>query len=77
MRHIDLLRSLILSTAMIFAFGGAGNASEGDMGETDNPPSVEAAPPAEAPAEAPEEAADETTAPAETPEVEEAEADEE
>jgi hypothetical protein len=73
MRHIDLLRSLILSTAMIFAFGGAGNASEGDMGETDNPPSVEAAPPVEAP----EEAADETTPPAETPELEEAEADEE
>lgn len=58
---------------MIFAFGGAGNASAGDTGETDNPPSVEAAPPAEAP----EEAADETTPPAETPEVEEAEAVEE
>ena len=59
MRHIDLLRTLALSSALILALGCIGDASEEDAGDTVEAPSVEAAPPAEAS----EEATDETTPP--------------
>ncbi len=55
MRRIDALRTLALSSALILALGGTGFASAEDTSDTGEPPSVEAAPPAEAP----EEAADE------------------
>ena len=64
MRRIDALRTLVLSSALILAFGGTGGASAEDTGDTGEPPSVEASPPAEAP----EETADETSPPAEKPE---------
>ena len=61
MRRIDALRTLALSSALILALGGTGGASAEDTGDTGEPPSVEASPPAEAP----EETADETSPPAE------------
>ncbi len=73
MRRIDALRTLALSSALILALGGTGGASEEDTSDTGEPPSVEAAPPAEAP----EEAADETSSPAEKPDTEASEAEEE
>ena len=72
MRRIDALRTLALSSALILAVGGTGGARAEDS-ETDEPPSVEEAPPAEAP----EEAADETSPPAEKPDTEASEAEEE
>ncbi len=73
MRRIDALRTLALSSALILALGGTGSASEEDTSDTGEPPSVKAAPPAEAP----EEAADETSPPAEKPDTEASEAEEE
>ncbi len=73
MRCIDALRTLALSSALILALGGTGGASEEDTSDTDEVPSVEAAPPAEAP----EEAADETSPPAEKPDTEASEAEDE
>ena len=64
MRRIDALRTLALSSALILALGGTGGASAEDTGDTGEPPSVEASPPAEAS----EETADETSPPAEKPE---------
>ncbi len=72
MRRIDALRTLALSSALILALGGTGSASAEDTGDTGEPPSVEASPPAEAP----DETADETSPPAEKPE-EASEAEEE
>jgi hypothetical protein len=66
MRHIDTLRTLALSSALILALGGIGGASAEDT-------SVEAAPSAEGAAEA----ADETSPPAEKPGTEASEAEEE
>ena len=85
MRRIDALRTLALTSALILAVGGTAGASEEDTSDTGEPPSVEAAPPAEAaedveeapPAEAPEEAADETSPPAEKLDTEASEAEEE
>ncbi len=71
MRRIDALRILALSSALILALGGTGFASE--EGDTGEPPDVEAA----GPAEAPEEAADQTSPPAEKPDTEASEAEEE
>ena len=73
MRRIDALRTLALSSALILALGGTGDASEEDTSDTGEPPSVEAS----LPAEAPEEAADETIPPAEKPDTEASEAEEE
>ena len=73
MRRNDALRTLALSSALILAFGGTGGASEEDTGDTGKPPSVEAAPPAEAP----EEAADETSPPADKPGTEASESEDE
>ncbi len=73
MRRIDALRTLALSSALILAVGGTGGASAEDTSDTGEPPSVEAAPPAEAP----EEAADETSPPEEKPDTEASEAEEE
>ena len=73
MRRIDALRTLALSSALILAVGGTAGASEEDTSDTGEPPSVEAAPPAEAP----EEAADEASPPAEKPDTEASEAEEE
>jgi hypothetical protein len=64
---------LALSTALILALGGIGSASAEDTSDTDESPSVEASPPAEAS----EEAADETSARAEKPDTETSEAEEE
>ena len=64
MRRIDALWTLVLSSALILALGGTGGASAEDTGDTGEPPSVEASPPAEAS----EETADETSPPAEKPE---------
>ena len=71
MRCIDALRTLVLSSALILALGGAGCTGAEDTGDTGEPPSVEASPPAEAP----EEAADETSPPADEPNAEAAEAE--
>ncbi len=71
MRRIDALRTLALSSALILALGGTGFASE--EGDTGEPPAVEVAGPAEAPAEA----ADETSPPAEKPDTEASEAEQE
>ncbi len=73
MRRIDALRTLALSSALILALGGTGGASAEDTSDTGEPPSVEAAPPAEAP----EAAADETSPPADMPDTEASEAEEE
>jgi hypothetical protein len=73
MRRIDALRTLALTSALILAVGGTAGASEEDTSDTSEPPSVEAAPPAEAT----EEAADETSPPAEKPDTEASEAEEE
>ena len=73
MRRIDSLRTLALSSALILALGGTGYASEEDTSYTGEPPSVEVKPPAEAP----EEATDETSSPAEKPDTEASEAEEE
>ena len=59
MRRIDALRTLALSSALILALGGTGGVSAEDTSDTGEPPSAEAAPPAEAP----EEAADDTGEP--------------
>ena len=48
MRQIDLLRTLALSSVLIFALGGAGCTNEKDVGDPAESPSVEAAPTAEA-----------------------------
>ncbi len=76
MRRIDALRTLALSSALILALGGTACASEEDTSDTGEPPSVEASPPAEEAEEA-EEAADETSPPAEKPDTEASEAEEE
>ncbi len=75
MRRIDALRTLALSSALILAVGGTACASEEDTGDTGEPASVEAAPPAETPEEAANETGDtgespsvEAAPPAETPE---------
>jgi hypothetical protein len=73
MRRIDALRTLALSSALILAVGGTAGASEEDTSDTGEPPSVEAAPPAEAA----DEAADEASPPAEKPDTEASEAEEE
>ena len=73
MRRIVTVRTLALSTALILALGGIGGASAEDTSDTGEPPSVEAAPPAEAS----EEAAHETDSPAEKPDTEASEAEEE
>ena len=73
MRRIDTLRTLALISALILAAAGTACAGEEDMGDTGEPPSVEAAPPAEAS----EEAADETSPPADMPDTEASEAEEE
>ncbi len=69
MRRIDALRTLAFSSALILALGGTGGASAEDTGDTGEPPSVEASPPAEA--------TDETSPPAEKPDTEASEAEEE
>ncbi len=66
MRRIDALRTLALSSALILAVGGTACASEEDAGDTGEPSSVEAAPPAEAL----EEAANEMGDTGESPSVE-------
>ncbi len=71
MRRINALRILALSSALILALGGTGFASE--EGDTGEPPAVEAAGPAEAPGEA----ADETSPPADKPDTEASEAEQE
>ncbi len=73
MRRIDALRTLALSSALILALGGTGCPSEEDTGDMGEPPSVEAAGAAEAPGEA----ADETSPPAEKPDTEASEAEQE
>ena len=84
MRHIDLLRTLALSSALVLALGGPSIASAGDTSDTgespsveasesEESPSVEAAPPATTPAEAD----DEASAPAEKADTEVDEAEEE
>jgi len=73
MRRIDALRTLALSSALILALGCPGGASEEDTSYTGEPPSVEAAPPAEAPAES----ADQTSSSAVEPDTEDSEAEEE
>ncbi len=73
MRRIDALRTLALSSALILALGCPGGTSEEDTSYTGEPPSVEVNPPAEAP----EEATDETSSPAEKPDTEASEAEEE
>jgi hypothetical protein len=73
MRRIDALRTLALSSALILAVGGSACVGEEDMGDTGEPPSVEAAPPAEAL----EEADDETSPAADKPDTEASEAEEE
>ncbi len=73
MWRIDALRTLALSSVLILALGGTGCASEEDTGDTGEPPSVEASPPAEAP----EEATDGTSPPAEKPDTEASEEEEE
>ena len=54
MRCIDVLRTLALSAALIFALGGIGSASAEDSSDTGEPASVEASPPADASEEAAE-----------------------
>ncbi len=73
MRRINALRTLALSSALILALGGTGGASAEDTSDTGEPPSVEAAPPAEAP----EDAADEASPPANEPDNEASESEEE
>jgi len=73
MRRIDALRTLALSSALIFAVGGTGGANEEDTSDTGEPPGIEVSPPSEAP----EEAADETSPPAEKSDAEDSEAEEE
>jgi hypothetical protein len=73
MRRIDALRTLALSSALILAVGGTACASEEDAGDTGEPSSVEAAPPAEAS----EEEADETSPPADKPDTAASEPEEE
>lgn len=60
MRHIDLFRTLALTSVLILALGGTGGANAEDASDTDKSPSVEAAPPAEASAEAADEASSPT-----------------
>ena len=73
MRRIVTVRTLALSTALILALGGIGGASAEDTSDTDELPSDEASPPAEAS----EKTADETSSPAEEPDREASEAEEE
>ncbi len=73
MRRIDTLRTLALSSALILAVGGTACASEEDAGDTGEPSSVDAAPPAEAS----EEEADETSPPADKPDTAASEPEEE
>ncbi len=73
MRHIHLLRTLALSSALILALGCSGDASEEDTSDMVESPSVEAAPPAEAS----EEAADEETPPKKKSDPEASEAEKE
>lgn len=55
MRQLDLLRTLALSSVLIFALGGAGCTNEKDVGDPVEAPSVEATPTAEAEEEEAEE----------------------
>ena len=71
MQLIDTLRILVLSSALILALGGTGAANAEDTGDMGEPPSVEAAPPAEAPEEAADETSPPTKKPAEASEAEE------
>ncbi len=73
MRRIDALRTLALSSALMLALGGTCGASEEDTSDNGEPTSVEAS----SAAEAPEAAADETSPPAEKPDTEASEAEEE
>ncbi len=70
MRRIDALRTLALSSALILALGGTDSASEEDTSDTGEPANVEASQNAE-------EEADETSSPAEKPDTEASEAEEE
>ena len=72
MRRSNVLRTLALGSALIFALGGIGGASEEDSSDTDEPSSVEAS----TAAEAPEKAADDTSPPSEEPDTEASEAEE-
>jgi hypothetical protein len=72
MRHIDLLRTLALSSALILVLGGNGYAGNEDTADTGELPSAEASPPAEAP----EEVAVETSPPAEEADTEASDAKE-
>ena len=74
MRHIYLLRTLAMSSALLLALGSTGFVSGEDTSNTVESPSVEAVPP---PAEASEEAADETTPPAAKSDTEASEAEKE
>jgi len=73
MRYFDLLRTLSLSSALIFALGCPGDASEEDTSETVESPSVEATPPAEAS----DEADDTKTPPTEKSDTDASESEEE
>ena len=75
MRRIVTVRILALSTALILSLGGIGSASAEDTGES---PSVETSEEEELPSvDASKEAADETSSPAEKPDTEASEAEEE
>ena len=73
MRYIDVLRILALSSALILALGGIGCASEDDSSDMGESSSIEAS----SSAEAPEEADEDTSPPAEKPDTEASEAEEE
>ena len=78
MRRIVTVRTLALSTALILALGGIGCASAEDTSDTSEPLSVETSEEEELPSvEASGEVADETSSPAENPDTEVSEAEEE
>jgi hypothetical protein len=72
MRCIDVLRTLALSSALVLALGGIGCASAEESSDTGQS-SSEASPSADAA----EDAADDTSPPAEKPDAEASEAEEE
>ena len=74
MRRTDVLRTVALSSALILALGGTGCASEEDAGDTGELLSVEASLPAEAPEDAAE---NEMISPADKPDTEASEEEEE
>ena len=78
MRRIVTVRTLALSTALILALGGIGGASAEDASDTGESPSVETSEEEKLPSvEASGEVADETSSPAEKPDTEASEAEEE